>query len=61
MTLMTKGIPLVYPIEEIRNIPATPPKTHLDNSIICDKQCIANRLLDKAPQLIGKIITLLNK
>ena len=52
---------LVYPIEEIRNISATPPKTELENSIICDIQCIASRLLDKAPQLIGKITALLNK
>ena len=48
-------------LEEVRDIPAAPPHTHLNNSMICDIQRIASRLVAKAPQLIGKIRTLLNK
>ena len=39
-------------LEEVRDIPAAPPHTPLDNSMICDIQRIASRLVAKAPQLM---------
>ena len=42
-------------LEDVRDIQSAPPDSPLGNNMIYDIQCIASRLVAKAPQQIGKL------